>query len=586
MSANIGPVLYIRNGIINETYFDIIDKLISNNIIKPSVRLFVEGMHASLLHPEHVTEQGIYVRFFSVCEYLEGRQNPDGKYSKPIQMSTNTRYSRVKNLQTIGVLDHYISKLPEFYEKISRKRLSIYALQIPPTLGLLKKAEVIEEIKRSVVVRTSEYRSARRQESVDAANMEYGFSSRPLEQLGSLQLLASYLNECIRPDITFDKQLISGVKHIKQRGSQLPGTLRIETACTSDSSIMIADDMVLVNYFYSAIKERIFDNIETIKPPFQNLFRFDKRDVLLDLSKSDSGGERAALDIQVARVTGTKFTLMASDEVLWLMEELGFVDADGKAYPKVPVYLLHSVGEQKSENDTTSLLDKRDSPRYIDLSLPPFIATQINQRLTKYIQRNLLEEGSGDKKHTINILPMFVRDKNFLRGQDKGFVWLLNDYLSTMLARPGFKHGPISLNLFCSRWLKSVENVEDEKKLIHKMIKTLSNQERLLYIDDLIVNSRKEPRLRDMFSLLADKYIVRIKNVTGGYSNKTRLSSINYEFTAVRLDKHQIIDCGERSESVKRNVEYGQDEIFLNYGEGVIAKSDIVSRAFKKEYRS
>jgi hypothetical protein len=155
-----------------------------------------------------------------------------------------------------------------------------------------------------------------------------------------------------------------------------------------------------------------------------------------------------------------------------------------------------------------------------------------------------------------------------------------------MLARPGFKHGPISLNLFCSRWLKSVENVEDEKKLIHKMIKTLSNQERLLYIDDLIVNSRKEPRLRDMFSLLADKYIVRIKNVTGGYSNKTRLSSINYEFTAVRLDKHQIIDCGERSESVKRNVEYGQDEIFLNYGEGVIAKSDIVSRAFKKEYRS
>jgi hypothetical protein len=181
---------------------------------------------------------------------------------------------------------------------------------------------------------------------------------------------------------------------------------------------------------------------------------------------------------------------------------------------------------------------------------------------------------------------MFGRDKNFLKGQERGFVWLLNDYLSTMLARPGFKHGPISLNLFCSRWLKSVENPEDEKKLIHKMIKTLSNQERLLYLDDLVVNSRKEPRLRDMFSLLADKYLVRIKNVTGGYSNKTRLSNINYEFTAIRLDEIQKTDCNDRSELVNKHIQYAEDKIFLSYGEGVIAKSDVASSAYKKSYRA
>ncbi|WP_018984062.1 hypothetical protein [Salinimonas chungwhensis] len=578
MSNTAGPVIYIKNDLINEKYLAVVDSMVEKRLVKPSFKLLIEGLSTALLYAVHVDDTGSFVKFFDACDAIEGKIDPDYKTERPIQLGKITRYNRVKELEKKGFLQPFIRQeyIRELFPGRGASRLKAYTLLVPSIMQL-KPAQVE---KSDFSQRTSEYKAARKVESENAAQMEFGFVSKPVEKLGSLQILATYFSEFVRPDHTFSTKKINGTKLLRNPESGEAGKLYVETVSSTDTEIMVADDMVLLNYFYSSIQERLNEIKNSIKAPFENLFRFDKREILLDFRQSDSGGNRDVLDRQIKRLTNTKFNLEASKEALWLIKNLGIIDSKGVPYSKAPVQLLHERGEQieAKKEDQDEMVAMRKSRRYVDVSLPSFIENLINEAIRELEQRRLVTE----KYDTVPFLTMYDRDKRLLENEDKGLVWILNDYLSSMLARPGFKHGPIDLIVFTTRFNRTIQSKDDEQRISQLMLRVFSNTNLLLYVDGWQQNARKNIRFKSMYSLLDNKFLVYIHNTTPNYSSKARLSRISYSITIVRLDQSEAHECSERNALIRKNREYAEDELFPSYGKSIIERADAKASKFKR----
>ena len=577
MSTNAGPVIFIKNEIISEKYYAVLDSMVSKNLIKPSYKLIVDGLSTATLYAEHVVDKGFFVRFFDACDSIEGKTDPDYKKAKPIKLGKITRYNRLKDFQKVGLLQPFSDTrlVKQLYTGRANNKISVYSLVMPTmmNLGSVEK-DVSEQIQR-----TSEYKAARKAESLEATQMDFGFANKPLEKLGSLEILATYFSEFVRPDQSFNAPVIQGKKKVRNPETGELGNLDVETASSTDSEIMVADDMVLLNYFYSSIQERLNAIKTTISAPFENLFRFDKREILLDFEQSDSGGTRDVLDRQVKRITNTKFNLEADSAALWLVSKLGLVDSQGKPYAKAAVRLLIERGEQidATSESHNEILKSRKSRRYVDVSLPPFIENLINDSIKEWNRRGLEDANTEN----VPFLRMYDRDKTLLQNQDKGIVWILNDYLSSMLARPGFKHGPVDLVDFAKRFSHSILDKNAEKRIVQLILRAFTSSQSLLYCKGYIKNSRRIIRLKQVYALLDNKFILRIENTTPGYTETTKVNRVTYSLTAVRLDREQAHECADRNDLILKDWNYCEDDSFISFAKGVFEKADITAAKYK-----
>lgn len=578
METKSGPVIFIPKNMIDDKYLSIVDAMIKMKAIKPSFKLLIEALRTATVSPDYSTDEGFFVRFFDSYALLKGKINPDYVKPKAMQVASKvTMYRKLTALEEIGFIVKFTEqkKYENFFTLGKGKPPIIYTLAFP-SIGSEQESESNTTLQFS-----SDYRIARKQEKIDALSMDFGYFAQPLEQLASMDILAAYFNDCIRPSKALVTKNILHEKSIKNPESGKFGKISIETTTSTSelAEIMIGDDMVLLNYFYSSINERLTSTIENISIPFQNLFRFDKRSILIDLGVSDSGGNREVLDAQVSRIVNTQFTLESDSESLWLMKKLGLVDGNDIPYSKAPVRLLEEVGQYDDGNSASidQIFKERGSRRYFDLKLPTFLERQINATIKQYNKK--LEQGSSNQP----ILKMFNRDKHLLNGDEKGIIWLINDYLSSKLARPGFMTTTMPLAQFFSAFNAAINTKEHYMAMSRVLFNALGKQSHLLYRDEWIVNKRLQPRFLRLISLVDNKFLIDIENSTIGYSTKTRLSNIQYTFKAIRLTESEINDCKDRLNLVKEYIDYSEDNVFLKLAEDIFARSGITASQYKAQ---
>lgn len=555
---NKGPVMAITKGLINQTYYDVLDHMIEKNMIKPSSKLFIESFLTSYnILVDHVDDQNVYIRPFASFDMLVGKPNPDFNSKPPIKMAIPTKYKKIKQLQSWGMICEFPSEqIPDHY--VEFKNVSFYKLQFP-TLQLE------EPVKTTTLDhRSSEYRKALKSEMEVTQQMPFAFADTQLQKMGSYEFLANFLNRCIRPDKSTTQKTINNEFNVPVPGEQVIGSLKVTTTTLETAEILLAEDMLVVDYVLSVILERL-QNSEGITLPIENRFRFDYATILADFDIPDSGGYRDGLNKQFERIFATDFNIVSCPKTVWLMEKLGFVDSEGKPYDTVSIRLLSPIGQRNDElsEEFSDMLKNRKVNRFIDLSLPEHLIQQINKSLS--IGQRIL-------------LPMFTRDKLLIQQKDPGIPWLLNNFLSQKCPRPGFKYGPVELKSFCKLWMKAWETDEESTKGVNSILKMLLTQGRLLYVDDLVINSRKQPRLNLLYAKI-DKYLIRVENQT---PEKKQFGRITYTFLSVRMSDAEIREANSRIDLVKQHPEYAQDHMYKSVARNIIAKSDVVAQQYKK----
>jgi hypothetical protein len=546
-----------------------INSLVKKKSLKPSTVEFVNAMNTACLRPTYANDHGFFISFNDCCEILRGWVDPDYKKPREFKLSSkSSRYYRLQKLIKSGLLTSY--------EKPADLEYSGFLYQlVMPRITISDAPTPSSDLQL-----TSAYRKARKLEEQTALNMSFGYFAKPIEQLGSMDILATYFNDCIRANSAITTKFIKKEKVIRNPESKKLGHLMIETTTSSadDAEIMIGDDMVLLNYIYSSINEQLAQNFEQLSVPFQNLFRFDKRRLLLDAGYNDGGGNRKLLDKQLSRIVNTQFSLESDSEALWLMNKLGLVDGNGKPYSKAPIKLIEEAGEldfSSSKEEIDVIFKERGSRRYLDLKLPSFLERQINRTILSYKEK---VESSNSR---LPILKMFNRDKKLLKGEEKGVIWLLNDYLSSKLARPGFAMGPIYLSQFLPLYNASLVSKKEILAITKHIFLALGHQRHLLYRDEWIVNSRSQPRLKKLYSMIDNKYLVAIDNVTQGYTPTTRISNIKYSIRIIRLTDAEVIQCQERNQLVNQDIAYSEDKIFIDTAEAIFDRAPITASKYK-----
>ena len=540
MATKAGPVVFLNKNILKMNFSDAIDRIAEKSSLNQLHVLILKTCHTyAEIIPELTTTEGVFIRFFDICDNIEGKLNPSLKNPKPIKMSRNTRYNRINELIKIGFLNNIQFKIPDFYQK---SKLSIYTLEFPDTLP-----QPNNEESKAGLVRTSEYKKARRNEQIATEQMTFAFISKPLKKMASYTMLANYLNRCIRTTASVTKKTLQTEFQVPNPDG-VHGVISVTTSSLDHAEIMLPDDMVLVDYIYSVIKERLQDNSENLIVPIENRFRFDISSICIDLGKSDSGGYRASIEKQIDRICATEFMISGKENAEWVMSFFGFVDKYDKPYSRVDLRLLRRLGVQNDELDeeSQSILDKRASARYIDVAIPDFIINQIILALAA---------------KQADIMPMFYRDKRLITENEPGFGWLLNNYLMSMLVKPGKVHGAVELDKFSERWMKTIDNVDDLFKHNIIFLRFLLTPDHLLYVNGLTVNARKQPRLRLLYSKVG-KFLIKVVNIR---PDLQRLTKIKYEFTAIRLSDAKIQLYEERTKLVVSDIRFAEDESFLQY---------------------
>tara|TARA_R110001592_G_scaffold53543_1_gene164169 strand:+ start:668 stop:2413 length:1746 start_codon:yes stop_codon:yes gene_type:complete len=575
-----GPAIFIPNQILDSQYMSIIDGMVDKKLLKPSFRIFLNAMNTLCLRPAEKFEDGCLIRFFDVCEIVNGRVDPDYKKERSIKVTSKVaRYSRLNTLLKLNILAEYRNKkrVEEFNQSHATKPVSVYILQFPHINSTDDGANVPQSEK---IQFTSNYRQARKIEELHALSMNFGYFAKPLEQLGSMDILATYFNDCIRASNSIKSKFIKKDKKVRNPETGKIGTLSIQTTTSTaeGADIMLGDDMVLLNYFYSSINERLISNFTDLTAPFQNLFRFDKRSILVDLGFTDSGGNRDTLDASVNRVVNTLFSLESDSEGLWLMQKLGLVDGIGNPYSKAPVRLIEEVGQTDDAEaaELDELIKSRTSLRYFDLALPSFLERQINRSIEMW-----RESITSNTHQNLPALKMFNRDKSLLLGEEKGLIWLINDHLSAKLARPGFSIGPVSLEVFLTAFNSSVITKTEIMSVTKIMFTTLHSQRFMLYCDGWHVNTRRQPRFKKLIAMLDHKFLLEIENVTPGYTLTTRISNLRYQFRVIRLTEAETAECKERSSLIQKNIEYAEDGVFVPFANAIFARAQATASKYR-----
>ena len=350
----------------------------------------------------------------------------------------------------------------------------------------------------------------------------------------------------------------------KKNPSGIKAPLTVTTTTQTDSEILLPDDLLISDYIFSKLVERITDYVESgqVHGPLNNSWRFDYISILKDFGKKDSGGYREWLDSIFERIFSTSFEITTEGVGLEFMELMGFVDDNGEPYDKVKINLLRPIGI-KLEDQKSDDLPSRKTGRYIDVALPDNIMKSINDAIM-----------SGQDK----LLQMYNRDLRLIRHQDAGLAWAIINYLETKLPKPGFKIGPVDLKKFAGNVMAAWSTDEIGNKGVMTLNKLLIQKDRLLYIENHTVDSRKNSKYDLLYARFGNHFLAEIKSLNPEVS---KTSFRKYEIKIVRMTKDEILVADERAELIQSNINYAEDESYRKFASAIIAKADIEAQKYK-----
>jgi|GEM_PF-5715413 len=519
-----GPLLAKPSNLKETAFLNAIDKLCENNHLKPSDRLFWgAALTLSSLDPvysdKQQTLQFSYLFAFDALDNINGSENPDTKSKRPLQLSENSLYRRLKTYQDVGLLEKISHKIP-----IAKQKTSILKLKLP-SIQTLQQPEKISD----KPISQAELHLARKQEITLAQESSHAdlVSTSGLEGMGSLQLIARYLSRCIRPDDSIDKKTTLTTFPVK--GQETDGRLSIVTTCLDTSSLMTSDDLLLADICYQMIQESLKrdNNRGALQYPIKNRFRFDKAALLREYKRNmraDSGEARRLLDQQLDRIFSTSFEIEA-DQAEQLMRHFNFIAPNGNVYDRKRFSLLSVAGEEFDETEAQSdlfpdelqkLMANRKSSRYVTVSLPDFMEDQINDWLQQKSQY---------------MMSMFGRDLHLLEQKKSGVVWVLNNYLRSFLINENSIMRRMSLHQFINNWFKYLDEEAEIRRIQKMLFSLLTDESNMLHYTDLKINSRKDIRLTTLYSKVSD-FLFYVENITPEMS---QLSKIKYDIHIVRL---------------------------------------------------
>lgn len=471
-------------------------------------------------------EEVFFFRLFDVLDDLELLDNPV-KANKKLKFGRSSRYNKVDYLLEQGFLKvvERQSISPVILEPLGSARIKFYELTTPAKLP-----SVVEEKERNSH-NTAAYRHQldQDQRALRTDATRYFVSESELESMGSHLLLSKFLGRAISPSSNFQEQSIKTVFKVPSKSEEEErSTLSVTTTSLSTEKLLESEDMLLIEYTYQKIKQFVHANKNHLEAPLKNLFTLDLVDIIKDHDKQDSGALREIYFNMYNRISGNEFEIQASVGAKHILEAVGLVNENGDIFDMSKISLLKIVGGV-NDSDSGELTSKRKTPRHISFAIPQFVLEQLN----KYI---------NGSKHS---LPTFDRDKNLLKIPDAGYIWVLNNYLLSMLTAPLQKHGPMDSITFINNFLPALKQIEHEQldsfQMNQKLLHVLSNKERMLFNLDWNMSTRRLIKFKTLISVV-DQFIVIVQS---DRDIKARVRSHNYKISFIRMSQ-KLIDIAQK----------------------------------------
>ena len=554
-----GPVIVVNNDLIMNVSFEkLLTSMVNDKHILASDKKIINAfLFSAAYEAEYKNENKSYIRYFSVLDSLSETEHPD-KPNKKFKLSKASRYNKLNYLKNLSFLRELTQK--EFPKEVqnSRKGTSIFQLQKPTTLLPVKDKE------NESLVNSTIYRSElnREKELLKADNIFY-VTKNEIYKVATHLLVSRFLSRAIRPDKSFkEKTLTTSFRVPSTIEDEEYAEITITATSLATTELISPDQILLIDYTLSQIKQHLQERKLELKAPIKNAFTLDIVDIIRDFDKSDSGGYRSSIYRDFEIISGTEFDISASEGAKDLMAQFGFLDEDGNIFDAKKVSLLKIDGERLGNDDELQILDNnRKVPRYITVKLPDFMLEAINS----YI--------NGSSEH---ILPMFNRDTNLLTVDDAGYCWVLNNYLMSMLPRENFTHGPLDVDRFLCNFMPTLEKL-NPILVRNRLFTILNNNSRVLYKEDIRINVRRQITF-SLFISQIERFLIVIKNKT---TISTKLSSQKYSISIISCDS-------ELKDLIKaqRSALSSSDEYYLNdtFKEAVLNKIEENNKAIIKFY--
>lgn len=532
-----GPIIVINSELIdNSSFTNLVNKLVSKNDLSKADGVIIRAfLFAAQYESEHETDSKSYIRFFSVMDKLSEQENPD-RPGKLFKFGKASRYNKLKYYESIGFLKKLQKEDVVDELKKQKNGTSIFQLQRPTELFTTKKTQQVTE-----KVNTAEYRQKIIEEKMALAQSTnlHHVTSRELRKVGTHVLLSKFLSRATKPDKTFEGKTLKTEFLVP---STLPtekhAKITITSTSLSTTELVGLEEMLLVEYSLSRIKQYILDNQDHLPVPIKNAFSLDIVDIIKDFNKEDSGGYREIIYNTFVTISGTEFDISASEGAKKLMQQFGFVDEHGNIYDAKKVSILKIDGE-RLESDNS----ERKQPRYITVKLPDFMIDSINDYLNN---------------KTLEVLPMFNRNEHQLTAEYAGYCWTLNNYLMSMLAKENFTHGPIDVDKFILNFLPSLKELDFSTIPRQRLFTALSVKSRILYKENFNKNVRRQISFSMVICQL-EEFVILIENTT---SIKSKLSSQKYRISIIRSDKDLKDLVAAQWLALDKSNEYYENSVF------------------------
>ncbi|MDO7085522.1 hypothetical protein WNY51_18155 [Pseudocolwellia sp. AS88] len=543
-----GPVIVVSLELINNEVFESLLKnmLEDKHILKSEKEIINTILFSAAYEYEFKNETNAYVRYFTVLDGLAKTDHPD-KPGKLFKLSKASRYNKLNHFKELGFFKELTQA--EYPKEVSnsKKGTSIFQLQKPTKLISLS-----GDASNVITVNTTGYRDQLIKEKalLNSSTSILYVTNKEINSVATHVLVSAFLSRAGRPDKSFkEKTLTTSFRVPSTIPNEEYAEIKITATSLATTEIISADQMLLVDYTLSQIKQYVQEEQYKLKAPIKNAFTLDLVDIIRDFDKSDSGGYRAALYADFQAISGTEFDISASEGAKGLMAQFGFTDEDGNVFDVKKVSLLKIDGERlDADEDLLNLSKNRKVPRHITVKLPDFMLEVINNFLN----------GLSD-----NILPMFNRNTDQLTVDDAGYCWVLNNYIMSMLPKVNFIHGPIDVDRFLTNFMPAVKQLKSSILVRNRLFTILNNSSRVLYREDFKSNVRRQISF-SLFISQIEKFIIMIRNKT---TVATKLSSQVYTISIIRSDKDLNDLVQAQRHALSSSDDYLQNETFK---EGVL----------------
>ena len=514
--------ILLRSDYNAEVILQIIDSLVEKRTLRKSDKLIWSMFFTNSPYQEKTIidgKAGVSIDMNRVIDALKGDDNPDFKTERIINYSRQSRAVKIKKYIEIGLLTKIDNSIVNYEVG--------YPTNVTPVKTVKRSKKYLKKSK---------------------INNSYSISTEAIEELGTIQVISNYIGRCVRLSEKIIADVIKTAFMVKSPSEDgLNGTLVVEATTLKNESIVIADDLLLIDYIYSMIKEKLDERADYQKRIIKNKFTFDLVDVSRDFHKGDSGPGRTIIYNKLLRISSTEYTISVDNNALWLMERLGFVNEDGNPFKKTRLRWLTIVGEQSDRAEETG-----ESNRYVTISLPDFIVNNINNKVNERTK----------------ILPMFKRDKVMLKGKNAGIIWTLNNFLMTMLPVPGYINGPVLLTKFLQRWQPYLDNDTMIKPALQAYLKAMLNNNSLLYVEGERQTNTKKVSVQIMFSL-GGSFLIKTQNIT---PHAKQIRTIKYQITSIRLNVAEVAMCRKQVQQIQSGITFNENPIFQKKLNEIISK--------------